>query len=165
MPETTINELQRPIAFGRIVVSLKENGAFGQYDRLVADRNTLKLVSLVAEHTRVKAIRAMFASSTGRASIKCTGHGGYFKHPSHSEHARREPNWMEADPKGYLLQHHKLEYGFSHALFISKDPNFLVHMTPDSLWETLSSDRFETPLLKEWMPWVTMQLIDDNLLQ
>lgn len=165
MTETLINELERPLAFGRIVVSLKENGSYGQYDRLVHDGNTLKLVSLVAEPSRIKAMRAMFGSNTGTASIKVSGRDGATKLSSYQDYTRSEPGWMSPCNSGYMLQHHKMQFGNHHALFISKDPNFLVQLSPDSLWAALSSPRFTTPLLREWMPWVTAQLIKEGLLK
>jgi hypothetical protein len=158
-------ELERELCFGRIVFSLKENSSLGRYDRLAHDSNTSQLVSLVAEPNHVKAIRAMLCSKA-TASIHATSAGAEAgtKPPMGPEYKRSEPGWLRPDEAGYHCDHHKLDYGLAHATFVTKDPNFISRLSPTSLWATLMSERFSTPLIEEWMPYVTRELARRKLL-
>lgn len=161
---TNNNEAERPIEFGRVSFALKENSSIAKYDRLAHDGVTLKLISLAAEPNRIKAIRAMLGVDKGSCSIKASGLGGRTKFPSANDYSRSEPGWLNPDNIGYTCQTHKLDFGLNHAVFITKNPDFLVTMTPGTLWQAIKSERFDTPVMRHWMPWITAQLIKGNLL-
>lgn len=42
------------------------------------------------------------------------------------------------------------------------DDSLLLDDSEDSLWGILRSDRFTTPVLREWVPWIRQRLVDRN---
>lgn len=58
-----------------------------------------------------------------------------------------------------------MEYGLCHAVFIVKNENFIRYLSPEAIWLKLNSDRYSTPLLPEWMPYVTRKLIEGKFLR
>lgn len=65
---------------------------------------------------------------------------------------------------GYKVFRHKLDASEWHYVIIAKDPELLPDATEPSLWKALTGPRFTTPLLRQWMPHVRAQLLDQGLL-
>src|SRR3954454_14504010 len=58
-----------------------------------------------------------------------------------------------------------MEFGLAHALFITRMKGFMLVVSEESLWQELKENRFTTPLLREWMPYVEGQLRTQDLLE
>ena len=55
-------------------------------------------------------------------------------------------------------------FGSIHALFTCRQPGFLLNDSDDALWQELKQERFTTPLLRGWLPYVRKELEISNLL-
>ncbi len=160
-------EVDQTLEFGTIAFAHKENEVPDvKCDRLAHDGGELCLVGLVAPSHHVKAIRAILHARQGTPWIK--PHGVHTLLPSsinlmaayNLQPIRRTPGDLRLhENHGYETHLHKLDYGLVHALFTTRNPNFIRYLSPGALWEKLNSDRHTTPLLPEWMPWVTGELV------
>ena len=65
---------------------------------------------------------------------------------------------------GYRVDAHRLGFGSFHALFTSRQQGFLPNDSNDALWQELKQERFTTPLLRGWLPYVRKELEIKNLL-
>lgn len=79
------------------------------------------------------------------------------------------PRWVEFSrvPGGqgkYKCHLHRLGYNQVHCLAVVKDPRLMASISEDSLWQKLRSSVYTTPLLREWMPWLMLNLVADSLL-
>lgn len=160
--EEAIPPLEQPPEFGQITFKGEQSEYTVPYDRIALIGTTLGYVSIIAEPNKIKAIRAILYHKNGHASL---GYGDClpvdpvdsYAHNDRSVSFNQEHKWAS-----YV---HKMDYGQVHAVFITRDPSFLVHMTPESVWEQLRSKRFTTPLLEQWLPWITRKLIEHRGLQ
>jgi hypothetical protein len=159
-----IRELDQPVRLGEIAFRHGDNRAYAKYDRMAKHSGELMLASLVAEPAKLKAIRAMLSPKLkGRVSIEARGAG--WKRPSDQEYARTtSQGWMNNTEEGYDFHVSKLEYGLCQAVVVTRNPSFLLCLTPEALWRRLQKDDYTTPLLRTWMPYVTRRLIDERLL-
>jgi hypothetical protein len=133
-----------------------------KFDRLaVGDRGELLLASVVAPTQIVKGIRGFL--NTAKKGVVTTA-GVKVKKASEEEWALRDPGNLSKLPDGYATETHRLQYGLAHAMFITRSPGFLKSVSPEALWQELASMRFTTPLLRSWMPWITRQLLERELL-
>ncbi len=158
------------LQFGTITFTHKDNSvADCKFDRLAHAGSTLAVVALVAAPMQVKAIRAILHAKNGSPYIKPAGQGtkcptsdpsGY----GYGDYARI-PSQLQIDEAGYETYVHRLEYGLVHAAFVTRDEKFIRFMSPDSIWHKLKSDKYSTPLIREWMPYVNEQLIEKRLLK
>lgn len=158
-------DLKTPIQkFGSATFSHGDNVATGvKCDRLAHDSNTLMLISVIAEPMRIKAIRAILHAKSGSPFIKVAGiNTKYF---SGGDLARRTPGNLVIDKAGYETFAHRLDYGMSHAMFVSKNENFIRYLSPQAIWHKLNTSRFSTPMLQEWMPYITARLIEQKFLR
>jgi hypothetical protein len=75
-----------------------------------------------------------------------------------------QPGMYSSDPKrheeGYRVYTARIDgnYNYWHILLVADVPGFLPILSDDSLWQDISSDRFTTPVLREWMPWLREQM-------
>ena len=51
-----------------------------------------------------------------------------------------------------------------HALFLAKSPGLLLNASKECLWQELKHERFETPLLRSWVPYLRERLITSRKL-
>jgi hypothetical protein len=65
-------------------------------------------------------------------------------------------NWSVSD--------HRIGFGSIHALFTCRHQGFLPNDSDDALWHALKQERFTTPLLRVWLPYVRKVLELKNLL-
>lgn len=135
-----------------------------KWDRIAHDSYNLKLISVVCETQRLKAIRAILHDKSGKARIKAEGLDSTFPSGA-TDYYNRYPGNLSADEAGYEMYLNKLEYGQCHAVIITRDEDFIRYLSPDSLWERLNSDRFSTPLLKSWMTYLSTQLANKRYLR
>jgi hypothetical protein len=133
-----------------------------KYDRLaVGERGELLLASVVAPTQIIKGIRG-WLNTTKRGMATATG--AKVKKSFEHEGRLREPGNLNKLDTGYATEVHRLSYGLAHALFKARTPGLLVSLAEEALWQELNTTRFTTPLLREWMPWLTNQLLDHGLL-
>ena len=161
-----VENLKAPIQmFGSATFSHGDNVALGvKCDRLAHDGTKLMMISVVTEPIRVKAIRAILHAKSGSPLIKVEGI--MTKHASAGDLARQHPKSLIIDKEGgYETYAHRLDYGLSHAVFMSKNENFIRYLSPEAIWRKLNTARFTTPLLEEWMPFITAKLIEQKFLR
>jgi hypothetical protein len=133
-----------------------------KYDRLATgDRGELLLASVIAPTQIVKGIRG-WLNTNKRGTAVATG--AKVKKSFEDDWQLRDPGNLWKLPDGYSTETHRLQYGLAHALFTTRTPGFLKSISEESLWQELNSPRFTTPLLRSWMPWVTRELMERNLL-
>ena len=134
------------------------------YDRIaIGNQGHLYLLSLIAEDQRIKAIRALFTGKAGRVLV--TAAGGKVRKPSDPEwRGESNPGNLTITEGGYACYKHKLGYGQSHALFVTREQGFLPVVSEESLWQELNDVRFTTPILRAWMPYIEAQLREQELL-
>lgn len=153
-------------AFGSITFSGDDVGYPAvDCDRLaISDNGELLFCSVVAPTQVIKGIRGILCSNK-KASIS-VGHI-QVKRASQADHYLHYPRnvWMPKDGDGFSTSTHRLPYGIAHAFFLSRHEGFLIALDEANLWQELSSNAFTTPLLREWTPWITKRLTDDDLLR
>jgi hypothetical protein len=137
-------------------------------DRLALSGHMLMACSVVASPGQVKAVRAILHAKKGRVQIRSSGIS--VVEPSRRNETwagRTNDPWIAPDQEdGYNLWVDKLEYGKVHATFISKSRKLLMYVSPEAVWARLmDSEHFETPLIREWMPYVTKKLVEKNYLR
>jgi hypothetical protein len=99
----------------------------------------------------VKAIRAALA--TGLASPI------WLKNVTLSKDGESKvPESVWPSPSGYRIDAHKLGLGSIHSLFTCRQQGFLPNDSDDALWQELKQERFTTPLLRGWLPYVRKEL-------
>ena len=168
--EQKVSEIESPIEeFGTLTFGHGDNViADLECDRLVIHGHTLMACSIVASPGQVKAVRAILHAKKGRVAIRSTK-------ISVIEPSKRNDGWSSryGEPSvcndaedGYSLWIHKLEYGKVHATFISKSNKLLMYVSPEAVWNRLmDSEVFETPLIREWMPYVAKKLVEGHYLR
>jgi hypothetical protein len=67
-------------------------------------------------------------------------------------------------PSGYRIDAHRLGFGSIHALFTCRQQGFLPNDSDDALWQELKRERFTTPMLRGWLPYVRKELELESLL-
>lgn len=61
-------------------------------------------------------------------------------------------------PEGYRIYRTKMNYGLWHVLCLAKREGFMPAVTDETIWQQLQSNRFTTPLLREWVPWLLQEM-------
>ena len=114
-------------------------------------------ISLVAFSQDIKAIRAAFAAgldSPMRLKNVTLSKDGESKVPGDVRPASG----------GYRIDAHRLGFGSIHALFTCRQQGFLPNDSDDALWQELKQERFTTPLLRGWLPYIRKELELKSLL-
>ncbi len=152
-----MEEIVEKVAFGEVCFR-GEDSMWDplKYDRLaVGASGALMFISLIGPTAIVAGIRA-YLNTNKKVTILATG--VEIKRASAQAHYRRNPGNVSRAADGYRTEHHKVEYGAAHALFITKAPGFLLSTEEEAVWQELNTDRFTTPLLRGWMPWIMKAL-------
>ncbi len=114
-------------------------------------------ISLVAFSQNVKAIRAALAAGLARPmwlkNVTLTKDG-----------ESKVPESVLPSPSGYRIDAHRLGFGSIHALFTCRQEGFLPNDSDDALWQELKQERFTTPLLRGWLPYIRKELELKSLL-
>ena len=128
-----------------------------RFDKVALNENKLVFISLVAFSQDIKALRAAFAAGL-ESPIQ-------LKHVTLS---RDDESTVRGDVRpalgGYRLDTHRLGFGSIHALFTCRQQGFLPNDSDDALWQELKQERFTTPLLRGWLPYVRKELELKSLL-
>lgn len=133
------------------------------FDRLaLSGRGELLMVSLVAATQTIKQIAAILR---GGARVKILAGGVRVKQPSQDVYYAHQPGNMFASSDGYTVYTHKLDFGQAHALMITKAPGFMRVVTDETIWQELNDDRFTTPVLREWVPYIAQQMRGREILE
>jgi hypothetical protein len=123
-----------------------------KFDQLAIHNNYLVFISLVGYANDVKAMRAALASGIRHpmrvAGVELT-----------RGHEKIVPGdiWARTGVK-YSLAQHKLGYGTVHALFTIREKGVLLNDQDETLWAELKHERFTTPLLRAWLPYLRQEL-------
>ena len=143
--------------FGSIEFCGKDISTAGMKFNMIATsgRGELLLLSVVAETQKIKQVRAIMC---GGAKAVANASGVQTKKASDPDWYSNSPGRIFPTADGYQVYTHKLGYGQAHALFLTRMPGFMKVVTAESLWQELKSDRFTTPLLREWMPYIEREL-------
>jgi hypothetical protein len=128
-----------------------------RFDKVAVHQNRLMFISLVAFSQDVKAIRAGLA-----AGLSSPMRLGNVTLTNGDESI--VPNDVWPSLHGYRVDAHRLGLGSLHALFTCRQPGFLLNDSDDALWQELKQERFTTPLLRAWLPYVRGELGIRNLL-
>lgn len=111
---------------------------------LYTNYGQLKLLSAVGPKSSVTGVGAMLRSG------KCT--------------AVLDGTHCTPGDQGWRCHTHLLHRDCWHLLAVSKDDHLLVSNTQEHLWAMLRSDRFTTPILKDWMPALHEKLIEKKVI-
>jgi hypothetical protein len=65
---------------------------------------------------------------------------------------------------GYQVYRHKLDYDQWHMLAVAKHKGLLPAVSDEAMWQELRSERYTTPLLRAWMPWLREQMVEEGYL-
>lgn len=102
------------------------------------------LLSVVGPETSVKALTAGLRSSAqDQRRIEYTVHVGDINRTN-----------LARCPAGYRIYRTKMGYDLWHVLCLAQREGFMPVMTEQTVWQLLQNDKFTTPLLREWVPWL-----------
>jgi hypothetical protein len=123
--------------------------AFGlRCDAVALHEKVILLLSVAGPETAVKALTAGLRSS-GRDQERF----GYAVRVGGLDEAR-----LAKCADGYRVYRTKLDYGQWHVLLVARRDGFLPVVTGETLWRHLHGDRFTTPLVREWVPWLSAEM-------
>src|SRR6266404_3644992 len=142
-----------PAGIGTLDFEVYGSGRGGRYrssrfqlhcDAVGLHEDEMLLLSVVGAETSVKALTAGLRSSgRDQKRIDYSASVGPVNRMRLTRHA-----------DGYRIHRSKLNYGLWHVLCLAKREGFMPVFTEGSLWQLLQGDRYTTPLLKEWVPWL-----------
>jgi hypothetical protein len=128
-----------------------------RFDKAAVHQDKLVFISLVAFSQDIKAIRAALAA--GLASPM------WLKSVTLSKDGESKvPESVSPSPTGYRIDAHRLGFGSIHALFTCRQQGFLPNDSDDALWQELKQERFTTPMLRGWLPYIRKELELKSLL-
>lgn len=117
-------------------------------DAIALQEKEILLLSVAGSETAVKALIAGLRSSTkDQKRIEYTVHLGNVNE-----------TLLLKCPDGYRAYRTKLDYGLWHVLCLARRDGFLPVVTDETLWQLLQSSRFTTPLLRQWVPWLSREM-------
>ncbi len=123
--------------------------AFGlRCDAVALREKEILLLSVAGPETAVKALTAGLRSS-GRDQDRF----GYAVRVGGLDEAR-----LAKCPDGYRVYRTRLDYGLWHVLLLARCDGFLPVVTGETLWRHLHGVRFTTPLVREWIPWLSGEM-------
>ena len=128
-----------------------------RFDKVALHQDKLVFISLVAFSQHVKAIRAALAAGLSTPMR--------LKNVTLSRDGESTvPGSVSPSPGGYRIDAHRLGFGSIHALFTCRQQGFLPNDSDDALWQELKQERFTTPLLRGWLPYIRKELEIKSLL-
>ena len=74
------------------------------------------------------------------------------------------PESVVPSPSGYRIDAHRLGFGSIHGLFTCRQKGFLPNDSDDARWQELKQERFTTPMLRGWLPYVRKEFELKSLL-
>lgn len=138
-------------------ISAEERSFSLRCDAMAVDGYALMVASAAGPHTSVQAVSAALQSGArlsfsvrGSDAIQTNGEGS---------------GYLWKFPGGYNVYRHKLGFDTWHMLALAKSPELLTTVSEEAVWQALRKDRYTTPLLRGWLPYVTTELIASGLLK
>ena len=131
-----------------------------EYNAIAIHRSELMFVSAVGSSADFKVIQSV-VNSKGSIPALWAASGLSVMRPSQFKDDTgypRGPGRMNVSPLGYNVFKHRLGFGQEHRLFVTRTPGFMLVATEEAIWRELKSEQFETPLVREWLPYVAQQL-------
>jgi SNF2 family DNA or RNA helicase len=123
-------------------------------DAIGLHEKEILLLSVIGSETAVKALSAGLRSSDrDQKRIVYSVHIGNVNQ-----------NDLSKAPDGYRIYRTKMDYGLWHVLCLAKRDGFLPVVSDETIWQLLQSDRFTTPLLREWVPWLCQEMKRRNVI-
>jgi hypothetical protein len=111
----------------------------------------IPILSVMGAESAAKAIAAILHSEgKARFRIEADGINPYQE--------------FDNDKEGYSVFRHRASLNHWHFLCISKRRGLLTCMDEANVWRELRSERFSTPLLRSWAPFIVRQLQERELL-
>ena len=112
----------------------------------------IPILSVMGAESAAKAIAAILHSDgKARFCIEAEGINPYQE--------------FDKDKDGYSVYKHRASLNHWHFLCISKRKGLLTCMDEGSVWREIRSERFTTPLLRSWSPFIVQQLRERELLE
>ena len=147
------------------------------FDRIAFLDDRLLFLSVFAEKSRIKQLRALMAGSVKGVSMNCRGLR-CFRPTEVREHIRKgqNPTYGGRDPyrlfpgtDGYTMKRKDLDYGMSHATFASNDPGFMLVTSPVALFKQIKRSTIKNPItapfIPEWLEYMDKELREARLLE
>jgi hypothetical protein len=122
-----------------------------RFDRVALHESKLVFISLVAFSQDVKALRAALA--VGLDSPMRLRNVILSK-----DDETMVPDSVWPAPGGYRIDAHRLGFGSIHTLFTCRQQGFLHDDRDETLWQELKQERFSTPMLRGWLPYIRKEL-------
>jgi hypothetical protein len=155
---------------GRLAVEGKQSRFELRCDRLaINEYNAVYLASVVGDSRSVKAFGAFLNSRKGDGTHTLKGDGFECVRPRSGRADDHQSKYINRDTLyrvegGYRRRTTGLDYGMSHALFVSRHDGFLPWADDEALWDLLKSNRYTTPMLPHWVPFIRKVLLRERLL-
>jgi len=128
-----------------------------RFDKVALYEDKLVFISLVAFSQDIKALRAALAAGLSSPM--------WLKNVTLSRDGESKvPESVWSSLGGYRIDAHRLGFGSIHALFTCRQQGFLPNDSDDALWQELKQERFTTPVLRGWLPYVRKELELKSLL-
>ena len=126
--------------------------------------NTIVLASVAGPQTAVKSFAAALNENC-KLKVNVDGMEVQLADGS-QEPVQRWRDFERAPGQGkYKVVMHRLGFNSVHCTARLKDPRLLPCLTDEALWAQLRSNRFTTPLLREWVPWLMRTMLEDGKLE
>ena len=145
------DDSDEPIAqkFGKVSLVNNMGGDFSLQLVSFAKSNddNAMLISAIGASTSVKSFSAVLLDKTVKVgvSVRADGFSSYGGRYAKSEHGYEAYKW-------------RIDGNWWHLLAMSKDPKFIPYHDDNALWERFTSNKFTTPIIREWMPFILDKL-------
>jgi hypothetical protein len=110
----------------------------------------LLLLSATGSDTAAKAVRAVLHVSEIEAEFRLE-RGERIERMARAHY--------DGKPTGYTASLARLAPGAIHIVALAKLPGLIPDLSDDRLWAELCGERYTTPLLRAWTPWIRQRLI------
>jgi hypothetical protein len=111
-----------------------------------------------------KAFRAALASQLkDPIALKMDGRGAFLQVEG-KEQPERQPT-ANCHAGGYMINAVRLGRDMLHVTAVARSTGLIMNDTEEALWQELKEPRFETPLLRSWVPHIRKRLIAAEMLE
>jgi hypothetical protein len=136
---------------GTLALSGGETDFALRCDALACDRDKrILLLSAAGPETSVKALAAVLRSEA-KVRFYPELESPFYRYYGPVRH-----------PAGYTVQRAKLDPNTWHVLCTAKVEGLLPVLSEEALWQELRGERFTTPLLRSWVPWLLQRLLEQG---
>ena len=136
---------------GTLVVDGRDASYRVWVDALAVDTEypaSLALVSCAGPQTTIKSLAALLNERNLRVELKpkVEGMDGY------------TCRGLERSDDGYRCYRHRLDFDTFHLVAVAKTEGLLPALSTEALWQELTSPRYTTPVLRDWIGWLEEKL-------